>query len=443
MLFSKADLRRLIIPLVLEQFLAVTIGMADTVMVATAGDAAVAAISAVDTINILLINIFSALATGGAVVASQYLGMRERKKACDAAKQLLYVALLTSLFISAISLLCRRPILNFVFGHVERSVMENAQTYFFLSLLSYPFLAVYNACAALYRSMGNSRISLFTSALMNVINITGNAVTIYGFGLGVMGAGLASLLSRAVGAVVMLWLIQNHHNTIFIHRPARFTFDRHMVRSILSIGVPNGLENGMFQIGKVLVSSLIASFGTAALTANAMANTVASMQVIPGSAMGLAMITVVGQCVGAGDNEQAAHYTRLLMRVTYAAMGALSVAVMLLSPLIIRLFSLSQEASEIALFLMLLHGVCCIFIWPASFALPNALRAAGNAKFTMYVSVASMWTCRIAMSYLLGRAFGLGVKGVWIAMILDWCVRAAFFVTRFRGGKWKRRPAVS
>lgn len=443
MLFSKADLRRLIIPLVLEQFLAVTIGMADTVMVASVGDAAVAAISAVDTINVLLINIFSALATGGAVVASQYLGMRERKKACDAAKQLLYVALATALGISVLALALRGPILNFVFGHVERSVMENAQTYFFLSLLSYPFLAVYNACAALYRSMGNSRISLFTSAMMNVVNITGNAFTIYGLGMGVMGAGLASLVSRAAGAVLMLYLIRNHHNIIFISHPARFSFDGRMVRGILSIGVPNGLENGMFQIGKVLVSSLIASFGTAALTANAMANTVASMQVIPGSAMGLAMITVVGQCVGAGDNEQAARYTKLLMRVTYVAMGALSVAVMLLSPLIIRLFALSQEASEIALYLMILHGVCCIVIWPASFALPNALRAAGNAKFTMYVSVASMWTCRIGMSYLLGRGLGLGVKGVWIAMILDWCVRAGFFIARFCSGKWKRKPSVS
>ena len=443
MLFSKADLRRLIIPLVLEQFLAVTIGMADTVMVASVGDAAVAAISAVDTINVLLINIFSALATGGAVVASQYLGMRERKKACDAAKQLLYVALATALGISVLALALRGPILNFVFGHVERSVMENAQTYFFLSLLSYPFLAVYNACAALYRSMGNSRISLFTSAMMNVVNITGNAFTIYGLGMGVMGAGLASLVSRAAGAVLMLYLIRNHHNVIFISHPARFSFDGRMVRGILSIGVPNGLENGMFQIGKVLVSSLIASFGTAALTANAMANTVASMQVIPGSAMGLAMITGVGQCVGAGDNEQAARYTKLLMRVTYVAMGALSVAVMLLSPLIIRLFALSQEASEIALYLMILHGVCCIVIWPASFALPNALRAAGNAKFTMYVSVASMWTCRIGMSYLLGRGLGLGVKGVWIAMILDWCVRAGFFIARFCSGKWKRKPSVS
>ena len=443
MLFSKADLRRLIIPLVLEQFLAVTIGMADTVMVASAGDAAVAAISAVDTINVLLINIFSALATGGAVVASQYLGMRDRKKACDAAKQLLYVALAAAICISVLALALRGPILNFVFGHVEPSVMANAQTYFFLSLLSYPFLAIYNACAALYRSMGNSRISLFTSAMMNVVNIVGNAISIYGFGMGVMGAGLASLLSRAAGAVLMLYLIRNHHNVIFISHPARFSFDGQMVRGILSIGVPNGLENGMFQIGKVLVSSLIASFGTAALTANAMANTVASMQVIPGSAMGLAMITVVGQCVGAGDNEQAAYYTKLLMRITYAAMGALSVVVMLLSPLVIRLFSLSQEASDIALFLMILHGVCCIVIWPASFALPNALRAAGNAKFTMYVSVASMWTCRIAMSYLLGRELGFGVKGVWVAMILDWCVRAGFFIVRFQSGKWKQKPSVS
>ena len=304
-MFSRRDLWRLILPLVIEQLLAVTIGMADTVMVASVGEAAVSGISLVDSVNILLINIFSALATGGAIIAAQYIGREDRENACAAAKQLLLASTAVSLVIMAGCMFFQRPLLTLIFGQIEPLVMDNANTYFFLSALSYPFLAVYNSGAALFRSMNNSKISMVTSVGMNLINIAGNALTIYGFHMGVTGAGLSSLISRAAGAAAMLVLLQNPHNLIHIEHIWKPELRPRMIRNILQIGIPNGLENGMFQIGKILVQSLIASFGTAAIAANAVASSVASLAQIPGGAIGLGMITVVGQCVGARDYRQA------------------------------------------------------------------------------------------------------------------------------------------
>ena len=443
MLFSKEDLRKLIVPLVIEQLLAVTIGMADTMMVANVGEAAVSGISLVDSLNILLIQIFSALATGGAVVASQYLGRQDRENACGAAKQLVYACAAISILVGGLAMLGGKHLLSLIFGAVEPDVMRNAETYFWLSALSYPALAIYNAGAALFRSMSNSRVSMMTSIAMNLVNISGNAILIYAFNMGVAGAGLASLVSRILGSVVMMVLLRNRHNLIFIGHLFRYRFDWPMVRSILHIGVPNGLENGMFQVGKVLVSSLIAVFGTSAITANAIANNLAQFECIPGSAMGLAMITVIGRCVGAKDYKQARYYAKRLMIITYISMTAICILLSALIVPIVKLYNPSQETFDLAVWLGLYHGACGILIWPASFALPNILRAANDVRFTMTVSIISMWLCRILFSYVLALWCGLGLKGVWIAMTMDWVVRAALFIWRYFSGKWETKQLLS
>ena len=442
MLFSGKDLRRLIIPLVIEQILAVTIGMADTVMVSSVGEAAVSGISLVDTINVLLINIFSALAAGGAVVAAQYMGRKDHDNANAAAKQLILSTTAVSLLIMALSLLCKKPLLRLIFGSIEPDVMANAQTYFFLSVLSYPFLAVYNSGADLFRSMGNSKVSMFTSLTMNLANVSGNAVLIYIFNMGVAGAGIASLASRALGAVVMLVLLRNRNNPVSVRQLHRIRFQPTMIKNIMRIGVPNGLENSMFQIGKILTSSLIASFGTVAIAANAVANTVVSMECIPGIAIGLGMVTVVGQCVGAGEYEQAKRYTQKLMLLTYMTMAILNMGILLAQRPIVEFYHLSPQTMELARWLLVYHSLLCMVIWPASFTLPNAFRAANDVKFPMAVSIVSMWVCRIGMSYLLGQGFNMGVKGVWIAMTCDWLVRASIFAWRFLSGRWKNKKGV-
>ena len=440
MLFSKEELRRLIVPLMIEQILAVTIGMADTMMVANVGEAAVSGVSLVDSINILLINIFSAMATGGAVVASQYIGRQDRQSACSAAKQLIYSSAFIALLLGLLALVGGEHLLRLVFGSVDADVMAYAETYFWLSALSYPFLAVYNAGAALFRSMSNSSISMKTSILMNIINIGGNALLIYGFDMGVAGAGTATLVSRATGAVVMMWLLRNRPNLIYVEHLFRYRLDWQMVKRILRVGVPNGLENGMFQVGKVLVSSLIAMFGTTAITANAIANSVAGVVNVPGNAISLALITVVGQCMGAGEPRQAVRYTGRLMAIVYGTMGSLCVLLLFVARPVVGLFGLTQGAAVMAVEVLRWCAVFSLIFWPASFSLPNALRAAGDAKFTMAISMISMWIFRIGFSYLLVP--DLGLLGVWMAMFIDWMFRSAVFVIRFLRGRWKNKRVI-
>lgn len=434
--FSKKDLYQLIIPLVIEQFLSVFVGMVDIMMISSSGEAAVSGVSLVDTINILLINLFSALATGGSVVCAHYLGQKKAEKACFCANQLILSVTVLSSALAAISLLFNHTILSVIFGRVEESVMENAVTYFYLSALSYPFLGIYNGCAALCRSMGNSKISMKTSLCMNLINIIGNSIFLYLFDMGVAGVGIATLISRITAAMIMCFIILNKTNTIHVDLSLGFTPEFSVIGEILTVGIPTGLENSIFQLGKILVQSLVASFGTAAIAANAVASTVASFEVIPGTAIGLALITVTGQAYGAKRKEETIYYVKQLMKMAYLSIAVTSLFTCAAAPAIIRFYHLSKEASAIALSIILYHGIACVLVWPTSFSLPNALRATDNAKYTMIVSICSMWICRIGLSYFIGKTMGLGALGVWIAMSIDWTVRGICFLWKFRNGKW-------
>ena len=315
-MFSKQALRRLIIPLIIEQFLSVMVGMADIMMVSAAGETAVSSVALVDLINVLIINVFSALATGGAVVCAQSIGAQELDRANRAANQLMYIVTAAALVIMGLVLLLHRWLLGLLFGQVEPAVMEGAVTYFVISAWSYPFIALYNGCAALLRAMGNSRASMYVSALMNVLNVIGNAVLVYGFHMGVAGVALPSLFSRAVAAAVMLALLHSGRGLVRIHGLLRFRFEPPTMAKILRIGIPNGLENSFFQLGRVVLVSLISTFGTAQTAANAVANNIDNFGVIPGQALGLALITVVGQCVGAQEWEQVRFYTKEVVKFT-------------------------------------------------------------------------------------------------------------------------------
>ncbi len=425
-------------PLAAEQVLAVTIGLSDTIMVANVGEAAVSGISLVDSINVLLIQIFSALATGGAVIASQYIGKKSRKEACCAAKQLLYSITILASVIMAGCLFFRSPILYLIFGNIDADVMENADIYFELTAISYPFLAIYNAGAALYRSMGNSKISMLVSLIDNIIHIAGNAVLIYGFGWGAAGAGAATLAARAMAAVAMLVLICKKSNLIFIDHLFRPNIQLDMIWKILRIGIPNGLENGMFQIGKLIVQRTVTTFGTSAIAANAVCNSISGITAIPGNAVGLALITVVGQCVGAGDYKQAVYYTKRLMGTAYLAMGIMNAALFLTAGPLVGVYNLDAAASASAVQILQVFAICSATIWAPSFTLPNALRAAGDVRFTMLTSILSMWIFRIGFCYVLADWMNMGLMGTWCAMFIDWGVRTVVFVTRFHGERWKQ-----
>lgn len=442
MLFSNKDLKRLIIPLVIEQLLAVTVGFADTIMVSSVGEAAVSAVSLVDGINILLINIFAALGTGGAVVAAQFIGQGSHDKARYSAKQLILVTAILSFLIMLVVIAFNSTLLHLIFGNVEIDVMKNAEIYFLFSAMSYPFIALYNAGAALFRAVGNSKISMINSAIMNAINIVLNAVFIFIFQWGVFGAVFATLIARALACCVILYMLSRSHNELCVNDYLHWKFDFVYIKKILTIGIPSGLENGMFQFGKILVQSLIATFGTYSIAANAVSNNLAQMQIIPGMAMGLAMVTVVGQCAGAGDYQQAKYYIKKIMKITYLSMLGLIAILLITTPAILKCYSLSTQTTDLAYQCIFMHGIMAATIWPLSFTFPNALRASNDAKYTMIVSAASMWVFRFCLSYVLGQYLNMGLLGVWVAMFVDWGVRVIFFVWRYHSGKWMNRQLV-
>ncbi|MCI8688684.1 MAG: MATE family efflux transporter [Oscillibacter sp.] len=434
--FSNQDLRRLIVPLIIEQLLAITVGLCDSLMVSQVGEAAISAVSLVDSVNVLLVNAFAALATGGAVIAGQYLGRREMEKAGHSGAQLLLFMIEASLLVMALFYLGKGFILHVVFGQVEPDVAAYADTYFVIVEASIPFLAVYNAGAALFRMMGNSQISMWVSLLMNLINVGGNAWLIFGMGMGVEGVAIPTLVSRMFAAAAILVLLRRKDLPLKIDR---FTLkhDPYVVKNILRFGVPNGMESSMFQLGKILLLSTVSVLGTASVAANAIGNTFATFHCMPGLAIGLAMVTVVSRCVGAGDIGKARFYTKKLMKLTYLFMGiCIAITLIAMSP-VLRLYNVSQEAENYARQIIWFHGIAGAVFWPMAFALPNALRAAGDTRFTLAASSISMWTMRVGFGILLGRFWGMGVVGIWVAMFFDWLLRIALFVPRFHGHKWE------
>ena len=442
-LFTRQALVALLLPLIAEQALSVTIGLADTLMVSSVGEAAVSGVSLVDSFNTLMIQVMSALATGGAVVTSQYIGHREPKNAKAAAAQILFVLASFSLVVAAVVVVGRHAILRGIFGSIDADVMRYAETYFLLSALSYPFIGLYNAGAALFRAQGNSKISMLSSLVMNVINIGGNAVLIFGFGMGVLGAALASLVSRAVSCLVVLWLLQRPACPLRVEGLRALAPNGSLIRRILRVGIPAGIENGMFQIGKLSVSSLTSTLGTAAIAANAVANTASTFLNIPANAVGMAALTVVGQCLGAGEKEQAVYYSRRLLLTAYCGAWVMNLSAFLFANrFAISLFNLSPEAQTMALQVMVWFNFVSLFFWPSSFTLPNILRAAGDARFTMAVSILSMWVFRVGFCYVMVLGFHGRLLSIWMGMFLDWVFRSLCFFVRFARGRWMEQSVI-
>ena len=437
-LFSRNDLVRLIIPLIVDQFLQVAVGLSDSIMVARVGEAAVSGVSLVDTVMLLIINIFTALATGGAVIAGQYLGRKDPKTGCEATAQLFNFTFLFSIFIMILGYLGQNVILYHVFGKIEPEVMKDSRTYLLIVLSSIPMIAMYNAGAAIFRAMGNSNIAMKTSLLMNSINVFGNALLIFGFHRGVEGVAIPTVVSRGVACVVILILLNNQKHELHILHPYPFKIKWNVLKKILYIGIPNGLENSMFQLGKIAVLSLVSGLGTASLAANAVGNNIANFAILPGMSFGFALLTVCAQCVGAGDFEQVKYYTKHMMRVEYLCLIASNLIVILALPFILSVYNLSDEAAQYANDIILYHAACVVTIWPLSFTLPNTLRAAADVKITMVLSIISMWVFRFGFSYLLTMVFHMGIFGVWVAMTIDWLVRGIFFVCRYRSGRWQK-----
>lgn len=441
-LFSTQDLKKMIIPLVIEQILVMLVGIADTVMVSYAGEAAISGVSLVDMVNYLFITVFAAIATGGAVIVSQYLGNRDGEHANRSASQLLTIAGMISLAVMAVCLIFHRSILSLLFGSIEPDVMEAAVIYFVITSISFPFLGIYNASSALFRSMKKTDVTMYVSLMMNAVNVIGNAIGIFVLHAGVAGVAVPTLVSRIAAAVVMWVLSFQKGNPVHVSLRGIFSWDSSMIGRILKIAVPNGIENGLFALGKVLVVSIIALFGTTQIAANGVANSIDQVAIIVVNSMNLAIVTVIGQCVGANDYEQAEYYTGALMKVSYAATAILGILVVAVLPVLHHFYDLSPETWELGCTLIVMHNVFAALLHPTSFNLSNTLRAAGDVKFTMYAGILSMVVFRLGSGVLFGIALNMGIIGVWIAMGMDWLARSVAFSVRYRSGKWKGYRAI-
>lgn len=437
-MFSNRDLIRLIIPLMVEQTLVTLVGMADSVIVSSVGEAAVSAVSLIDSVNILLFNIFTALATGGAIIAGQFLGQKNEAEARHTGEQILQLVVAAALCIVVVMYLAKGYILTHLFGAIEPDVRQYADTYLSIVLLGLPFLSFYTAGAALFRAVGDSKTSMKISLLMNLVNVSGNLFLIYGMHRGVEGVAIPTAVSYAFAASLVFWKLHSPMMVIGLRGGWRLGFNSRLIRRICYVGVPSGVENSMFQLGKILLVSLVSTFGTSSIAANAVSNAIANFGVIGGMSINLAVVTVVSRCVGAGDFEQARYYTKKLFLFVIGAQIMINGAIALLLPVFIRLYHLSEETGGMVTRIIFLHCFFACWLWAFSFTLPNTLRAASDARFTMIVGVASMWICRLCLGYVFASVLGFGVLGVWMAMMCDWAVRSICFIVRYLGGKWER-----
>ena len=435
-MFSKRQLLNIVIPLIISQVLSVAIGMEDSIMVSSAGEAAISGVGLVDSINQMLVYLFTSLSAGGSVVIAQLMGNGNKKRANAAVGQLLLTVVCVALLLSLSAVTLRRPLLRLLFGSIEADVMSNASAYFLFTALAYPFLGLFSSCEACFSAMGSPRVSTLASLLMNIVNISANALFINVLDMGVAGAALGTLLARVCGSITLLCLLHNRKNTLYIESLLRLRPNGSLIRSICRIGIPNGLENSMFQLGRVLTQSLIATFGTAQIAANAAALSITSLQYIPGSAIGTAMIIIVGRCIGAQEKQEAKKYALRLLAVAYGAIMAVTAVLLLLRVPIVSTYNLTGDSFHLAMYLLIYHSICVCTVWPLAFTLPNSFRAASDVKFTMAISIFSMWAFRIGMSYLLSYGFHLGIMSVWYAMACDWTFRAIVFAVHYCRGKW-------
>ncbi|MBR2421765.1 MAG: MATE family efflux transporter [Oscillospiraceae bacterium] len=442
-LFSGRQLVRLIIPLVIEQGLNILVGLADGIMVSSAGEAAISGVSLVDMINAVVLTLFMGLATGGAVVTSQYLGARKYHDAQKSVGQLILMAAVIGTVFGLLCLALARPIMRLFFGSIDADVMEAGLIYFRITALAFPFIALYCTAAAVFRSMGNSKLTMKISILMNLINVTGNAVCVMGLKMGVAGVAIPTLISRVVAASLTLLFLSRRKQDLYLEARYVFHIRGDMMRKILRIGIPSACENSLFNLGRAVVVSMIALFGTVQTSANAVAGTIDNVACIAGNAINLAMVTVIGQCVGNGDAKQVQYYIKKMMLLAYGFWALNSLPTLIFCRPLIGLYSsLSQETAELAFRLIWIHNGLGILMWPMSFTLPNALRAANDVQFTMRVGIASMLIVRVGLSWLLCVVLQWGATGVWIAMVADWIVRISFFLPRVLSGKWKKLCAL-
>ena len=441
-LYNNTALSKLLFPITVEQLLSSLMGTADTMMVSNIGSAAISAVSLVDSINILVIQALAALAAGGAILCAQYLGSHNQKEANQAARQVLFVMVFLSTALSAFCLIFRDPLLGLIFGKVEADVMSNSKIYFFLTLLSFPFIGLYDAGASIMRSQNNSRNPMLISVISNFLNIGGNAILIFFFGLGVKGAAISTLVSRIFCAVVVILQLRNDQAPICITNYFSIRPDWTLIKKILFIGIPSGIENSMFKFGKLAIQSTVSTLGTVAIAAQAMTNILENLNGIAAIGIGIGLMTVVGQCLGAGRQDEAVYYVKKLSWLAEAVVITSCLLVFILTKPITILAGMEPASARLCLSMITFITIVKPISWVMSFIPGYGMRAAGDVKFSMITSCCTMWLCRVSLCIYLCRVCGFGPIAVWIGMFCDWMLRVIIFGIRFHSGKWLNHHVI-
>ena len=442
LLFSNKALVALLIPIVVEQLLNSFMGMIDTMMVSNVGSEALSVVSLVDSVNNLIVQLFSAMATGAAIVCSHYVGMRDKEGANNAAKQVVISVGVIALVITVFGITFRRQILGIIFGQIEPGVMENAEIYFFFTALSYPFLALFSAGSAIFRSCGNSRYPMTVSVISNVINIIGNYILIFTFDMGVTGAAIATLISRIFCMVAVYVALAKPRQDIVVNDYMNIRPDWSLIKTILAIGIPSGIENSMFQFGKLAIQSTVSTMGTAVIAAQAMTNILESLNGIFGLGVGMCLMTVVGQCMGAGRKEEARYY---IIKLCIIAEVGITISCLLVYAMLRPVTVIAgMESTSAALCIEMMTAITIVkpLIWTGSFVPAYGLRAAGDVRFSMTTSIITMWGCRVALCIFLVRTYNMGPMAVWYGMFADWALRSVIFFSRFLSGKWMKKEVI-
>ena len=443
-MFSNRLICSLLIPVVLEQLLNSIMGTADTMMVSNVGSAAISAVSLVDSINVLVIQAFSALAAGGAIVCAQYIGQKKKEKANESARQVLFIITAISVAVSLICLVFQKPLLRLIFGSVEPAVMSASETYFFYTALSFPFIAAYDSAASIFRAQDNTKGPMIISMISNVMNIAGNAVMIWVFHMGVAGAALSTLISRIFCAVVVIIQLRKEREgqEIVVRDYFKIRPDWSMIRRILGLGIPSGVENSMFQLGKLAIQSTVSTLGTAAIAAQAMTNILENLNGIAAIGVGVGLMTIVGQCLGAGRKDEAVYYIKKLCVIAEVIIIISCLGVFALTKPITILGGMEKESADMCFHMVMWITIVKPLVWIMAFIPGYGLRAAGDVKFSMIVSCCTMWACRFCLCVFLIRVMGFGPMGVWIGMFADWTLRGIIFTWRFHSRKWLQHKVI-
>ena len=443
-MFTNRMIRNLLIPVVLEQLLNSIMGTADTMMVSNVGSAAISAVSLVDSINVLVIQAFSALAAGGAIVCAQYIGQRNKEKANESARQVLFIITAISVAVSLFCLVFQKPLLRLIFGSVEEKVMRASEIYFFYTALSFPFIAAYDSAASIFRAQDNTRGPMTISMISNVMNIAGNAIMIWAFHMGVAGAALSTLISRIFCAVVVLIQLRKEREgqEIVVRDYFKIRPNWSMIKRILGIGIPSGVENSMFQLGKLAIQSTVSTLGTAAIAAQAMTNILENLNGIAAIGVGVGLMTIVGQCLGAGRKDEAVYYIKKLCVIAEIVVLTSCLIVFALTKPVTILGGMEKESADICFHMVMWITIMKPLVWTMAFVPGYGLRAAGDVKFSMITSCCTMWACRFCLCVFLIRVMGFGPMGVWIGMFADWTVRSIIFTWRFHSRKWLQHKVI-